>query len=149
MLLNISRKIILLNKSVWVPVVYKRPSSINLFLLKRVASMHQLFRAPLVPLSFIYCSRLTSQGAAGSPALPRVRLSLSFSQDPAWSSITQAAWLLLSNSSAPGLVPAPGVAFITPPRAAPRSFSPWLEILMIKLVSWVWLTLSKDISSGG
>ena len=80
----------------------------------------------LLPLSFICYSRLILQGAASSHALPRVCLCLSlcFSQVPEWSSITQAAQLLLSNPSTPGLVPASGVAFITPPQAVPRSFSP-------------------------
>lgn len=125
MLLNISGKIIFLNKGVWEPVVYKTPSSINLFILKRVASMHQLCRTPLLPLSFIYYSRSTLQGAASSHVLPRVCLCLSlpFSQVLEWSSITQAAQLFLSNPSTPGLVPASGVAFITPPQAVPRSFS--------------------------
>lgn len=126
MLLYISRKIIFVYKGVWEQVVYKTPSSMNLFILKRVASMHQLLRAPLLPLSFIYYSRSILQGAASSHALPRVCLCLSlcFSQVPEWSSITQAAQLLLSNPSTPGLVAASGVAFITPLQAVPRSFSP-------------------------
>lgn len=150
MLLNISGKIIFLNKGVWEPVVYKTPSSINLFILKRVASMHQLCRTPLLPLSFIYYSRSTLQGAASSHVLPRVCLCLSlpFSQVLEWSSITQAAQLFFQT---PALLASfqPLVLHSSLHHRQCQDLSPWLEVLMIKLVSWAWLTFSKDIFSGG
>lgn len=142
----------LLNKSIWKPVVYRTHSSISPFILKSLLLCIPVFQSFLVnftlDLRLWAASRSVGHPVCSAKSISSC-LSLSFSQVPEWSSIAlRALQLLLLSCHTPWPSSICGGEFSLQHRLH-HGPSLWLEALVIKLVSWAWLTFSKDIYAGG